>query len=342
MKNKRIRSMLFVVLVTLFLVILSSLALAQQKINLNMGSTTSTSAIYAWCVATANAINKANVGINVTVIESGAALDNLRKLKAGAFDFALSIDIPSAMQMYHGIDAFKGQPWKDVRALFIRNVTADRLYVRKDSGLKTFAELSGKRFSPGIPGSSSAANIVKFNDILQTKIDLMPAALGDAIDALKTGRIVGLQKTSPLNAIDSSLIEVNLTTPITAIGYSKEDAERVVKVVPYIPFIQTSKGTISQLPDAGPMYETAPIVGAMTHMNLPEDVGYRIVKAYVEGLAEVAAAYPAIKGWDPIADLFKYVPEGGEVPAHAGVVRYAKEKGIQVPKRFIPPEYKGN
>jgi TRAP transporter TAXI family solute receptor len=323
----------------------SSLVEAQTKkevVNLNMGSTTSTSAIYAWCVATANVINKAHVGRNVTVIESGAALDNLRKLKAGAFDFALSIDIPSAMQMYHGIDAFKGQPWKDVRALFIRNVTADRLYVRKGSGLKTFAELSGKRFSPGIPGSSSAANIVKFNDILKTKIDLMPAALGDAIDALKTGKIVGLQKTSPLNALDSSLIEVNMTVPITAIGYSKEDADKVVKVVPYIPFIQTTKGTISQLPEAGPMFETAPIVGAMTHKNLPEDVGYRIVKSYVEGLAEVAAAYPAIKGWNPIADLFKYVPGGGEVPAHAGVVRYAKEKGIEVPKRFIPPEYKGN
>jgi len=106
------------------------------------------------------------VGLNVTVIESGAALDNLRKLKAGAFDFALSIDIPSAMQMYHGIDAFKGQPWKDVRALFIRNVTR----IGSTSGrlrIKTFAELSGKRFSPGIPGSSSAANIVKFNDILK-------------------------------------------------------------------------------------------------------------------------------------------------------------------------------
>ena len=73
---------------------------AQQKmINLNMGSTSSTSAVYAWCVATANVINKANLGLNVTVIESGAALDNLRKLKDGSFDFALSIDIPSAMQM---------------------------------------------------------------------------------------------------------------------------------------------------------------------------------------------------------------------------------------------------
>jgi len=34
------------------------------------------------------------------------------------------------------------------------------------------------------------------------------------------------------------------------------------------------------------------------------------------------------------------VPEGAEVPAHAGMIRYAKEKGINVPQRFIPPEYK--
>jgi len=27
----------------------------------------------------------------------------------------------------------------------------------------------------------------------------------------------------------------------------------------------------------------------------------------------------------------------GEVPAHAGVVRYAKEKGIEVPKRLFHP-----
>ena len=130
-------------------------AVAQAKpqvTNLNMGSTSSTSAVYAWCVATANVINKANVGLNVTVIESGAALDNLRKFKAGPFDFALSIDIPSAMQMYHGIDSFKGQPWQDIRIFFIRNVTADRLYVRKDSGIKKFTDLGGENSRRGFPG----------------------------------------------------------------------------------------------------------------------------------------------------------------------------------------------
>lgn len=314
----------------------------KEVLNLNMGSTSSTSAVYAWCVATANVINKANVGLNVTVIESGAALDNLRKLKDGSFDFALSIDIPSAMQMYQGIDTFKGQPWKDVRVLFIRNVTADRMYVRKDQGIKTFGDLSGKKFSPGIPGASSTANMMKFNEVLKTNISFMPGALGDSINAFQSKRIVGLQKTSPLSAIDASLIEVNMTTPITVIGFTKEDTEKIRKVYPYMSFIETAKGTIAQLPDAGPMYEPAPIVGAMASKDLPESVAYRIVKSYAEGLSEVAAAYPSVKGWDPVADLFKYVPEGAEIPAHAGLVKYAREKGINVPKRFIPVEYKGN
>jgi TRAP transporter TAXI family solute receptor len=341
MKKTRLQSMFFIVLVTLFLGTTSSLVLAQQKVNLNMGSTSSTSAIYAWCVATANVINKANVGLNVTVVESGAAMDNLRKLKSGTFDFALSIDIPSAMQMYQGIDAFKGQPWKDVRVLFIRNVTADRIYVRKDAGVKTFADLGGKRFGPGIPGTSSSAYVMKFNDVLKSNISFMPGALGDSINAFQSGKIVGLQKTSPLKAIDASLIEVNMTTAITVIGFTKSDTEKITKVYPYIPFIETPKGTIAELPDAGPMYESAPLVGAMASKDLPEDVVYKIVKSYDEGISEVAASYPPVKGWNPISDFFKYVPEGAEVPAHAGMIRYAKEKGINVPQRFIPAEYKG-
>jgi len=307
--------------------------------NLNMGSTSSTSAVYAWCVATANVINKANLGLNVTVVESGAALDNLRKLKEGVFDFALSIDIPSAMQMVQGIDSFKGQQWKDVRVLFIRNVTIDRLYVRKDAGVKTFMDLGGKKFSPGIPGASSTAYMMKFNEVLKANINFTPGTLSDSIGSLQTNRIVGLQKTSPVNAMDASLIEVNLTTPITALGFTKEDVV-ITKAYPYIPFIETAKGSIAQIPDAGPMYELAPIVGAMASKDLPESVAYRIVKSYVEGLPEVAASYPAVKGWDPVADLFKYVPEGAEVPVHMGLVKFAREKGIDVPKRFLPPEAK--
>ena len=102
----------WIVFVVMFALLLTSPAMA-QKHYLNMGSTSSTSGVYAWCVATANVVNKAENDIQVTVIESGAALDNLRKIKEGVFDFALCVDLPSAFQMVKGMDTFEKEQWGD-------------------------------------------------------------------------------------------------------------------------------------------------------------------------------------------------------------------------------------
>jgi hypothetical protein len=312
---------------------------ATAEVHLNMGSTSSTSGIYAWCVAAANAINKADNGIHVTVVESGAGMDNLRKISAGVFDFAMAIDLPGSLQLYKGIEGFKDKPFKEVRWLFLRNIFADRLYVRQDSGVTQFADLKGKRFCPGIPGSASAAYVIQYNNILGHDINLMPMALGDAISALREGRIVGLQKSSGLNNIDSALIEVNMTTPLTVVGYSEEDVKKIQEVIPYMTFLKREKGSIKEFPDVGPIWEECPIAGAVATSAMPEEVGYQIVKAYVEGFDEIAAAYGPIKGFDPVGDYFKNAGDD-VVPAHAGLIRYAKEQGIEVPERFIPPEYK--
>lgn len=311
----------------------------QETVYLNMGSTSSASGVYAWCVAAANAVNKAGTGIKVTVVESGAGIDNLRKIRAGTFDFALAVDVPSSYQMYKGIDTFAGQALPELRWLLVRNILADRLYVRKDSGVKSWADLAGKRFCPGIPGSAAATYVARMNDILKTNINLVPMALGDAINALKENRIVGLQKSGGLYSIDAALIEVNMSTPMTAIGFTKDETVRIQKAVPYLGFVETKKGGIRELPDAGPFYEESAIAGGIATSKLSQEIGYTIVKAYFENLADINAAYGPSKGWDPIADYFKYA-SGEVVPAHAGLVQFAKERGIDVPAKFIPPEYK--
>jgi len=311
-----------------------------KTVYLNMGSTSSTSGLYAWCVAGASVINKADNDIRVTVVESGAALDNLRRIKDGAFDFGFCVDSASAMQLYKGMDTFEGEGWEPIRWLFLRNAIVNRVYVRADSGIKIFTDLAGKKFSPGIPGASSTANFIKFNEVVGAGIDLVPAALGDAINSLKQGKIVGLQKSSGLTSVDSSLIEVNLRTPLAAIGYSEDDMKKIRAAYPYILFFETPAGSITQLPNNPAIMEEGQVVGAVASSNLPEEVGYEIVKAYVEGFEEVAAAYPGIKGWDPVGDVFKLVGPGGEIPIHAGLYKYCLEKGIEVPERFIPPECK--
>ena len=182
--------------------------------------------------------------------------------------------------------------------------------------------------------------MMKFNEVLKANINFMPGALGDSIGAFQSNKIVGLQKTSPVNAIDASLIEVNMTTPITVIGFTKNDAEKITKVYPYIPFIETAQGLDRPVARRRPDVRTGPDRRRHGLQRPARRRGLQHRQSLCEGLQEVAASYPAVKGWDPVADLFKYVPEGAEVPVHAGLVRYAKEKGIDVPKRFLPPEYK--
>lgn len=313
---------------------------AAQTVHLNMGSTSSSSGVYAWCVAAANVINKADNGIQVTVVESGAGMDNLRKVSAGTFDFALAIDLPGSLQLYKGIGSFSGKPYKELRWLFLRNIFADRIYVRKDAGVEHFSGLSGKRFCPGIPGSASAAYILEYDKLLGSRITMVPSALGDAISAFREGRIIGLQKSSGLDNIDAALIEVSMTLPITVVGYSEEDVKKIQEKIPYMTFLKREKGAIKEFPEVGPIWEECPIAGAVTTSEMSEEVGYQIVKAYAEGFAQIEAAYSPVKGFDPVADYFTNA--GDDVlPAHAGLIRYAREKGIEVPERFIPPEYKG-
>jgi len=311
-----------------------------KTVYLNMGSTSSTSGLYAWAVATASVVNKADNDVRVTVIESGAALDNLRRIKDGAFDFALCVDSASAMQLYKGISTFEGEGWEPIRWLFLRNAITNRLHVPADSGIKTFDDLAGKKFCPGFPGASSTTNFVNFNEVLGTGIDLQLASLGDAITSFKQGKIVGLQKSSSMASLDSSLIEVNLKTPLAVIGYSEENMKKIRAKYPYIIFFETSAGSIQQLPNHPTVMEEGQVVGAVASSNLSEEVGYEIVKAYVEGFETVEAAYRGVSGWDPIVDAFRLVAPGGEIPIHAGLYKYCLENGIEVPERFIPPECK--
>lgn len=333
------RLVLVIVLILLFSGMVNYVS-AQKTYYLNMGSTSSTSGLFAWCVGTASVINKADNNIITTVIESGAALDNLRRIRDGAFDFALCVDSASAMQLYKGISTFEGEGWEPIRWLFLRNAIVNRLYIKANSGISTFKDLGGKKFCPGIPGASSTNNLINFNKTVGSGIDLVPATLGDAINLFTQGKIVGLQKSSNLNSLDSSLIEVNLRAPLAAIGYSEDDIEKIRAEYPYILFFETPAGSILELPNNPAIMEEGQVVGAVASSNLPEEVGYEIVKAYVEGFDEVAAAYPGIKGWDPIADYFRLVAPGGEIPIHAGLYKYCLEKGIEVPERFIPPESK--
>ena len=153
--------------------------------------------------------------------------------------------------------------------------------------------------------------------------------------------LTGLLKGSPHDRFDTAMLAVHFGTPLTVIGFSAEEAAKLTAQDPMNTFTTTPKGGIREIADAGPFHELSSAVMVMTSSRLSQDAGYRIMKAVYQGWAEINEAYPPTKGLDPITDAFKQTPDVAGIQFHAGVIQLAKEKGLDVPARLIPAEYKG-
>jgi TRAP-type uncharacterized transport system substrate-binding protein len=72
---------------------------------------------------------------------------------------------------------------------------------------------------------------------------------------------------------------------------------------------------------------------------MSQEVGYRITKAVYTGWKEIEESYPPSQGVDPIRDAFRNTPAGEGFYYHSGLIQFAREIGIDVPERLVPPEY---
>jgi len=331
----------------LLLAVLAAPAWAQtgKPMNLALGSVTGSSSIYAFSVALANTVRKYDAGLNVTTVEGGGAFDHAKLIKQGVLDWSVSGGPAVVAAVREGSGNFKKEgAWEPARLMFMRNVSMSRIYVRADvakkENIRTWSDLAGKRFSPGIPGTRDMARAMDANQLLGSRIVMVPASFDDALRRIKEGGLVGVLKGSPQDRFDSGMLEAHQGTPLTIIGFTKEQAEKLTAADPYNSFLLTPAGGVREAPGAGALYEMSAPVMVMSSSRMTQETGYRIMKAVLKGWKEIGEAYPPAQGIKPIEDAFAQTPEVKEVLFHAGVVQMAQEMGINVPARLIPPEYK--
>lgn len=316
-----------------------------KPVNLALGSVTSSSNVYAFSVVLANTVRKHDPGLNVTAVEGGGGFDHARLMKQGVLDWSVSGSPAVVAAVREGSGNFKKEgAWEPARLMFMRNVSVSRIYVRADAAkkenLRAWSDLAGKRFSPGIPGTRDMARAMEANQLLGTRINMIPGSFDDAIRRIKEGGLVGVLKGSPHDRFDSGMLEAHHGTPLTVIGFTKEQADKLTAADPYNTFLVTPAGGVRELPGVGPLHEMSAPVMVMSSSRMSQETGYRIAKAVVRGWKEIGEAFPPAQGISPIEDAFKHTPEVKEVLFHAGVIQMAKELGIAVPQRLIPPEYK--
>ena len=154
---------------------------ADQFINVLTGGTSGV--YYPLGVALANDIGKAMPGVKTSVQATKASVENLNLLQAGRGEIAFTLGDSLS-------DAWKGNeeagfktPLKKLRGIAAIYPNYIQIVARADAGIKTLADLKGKRISVGAPKSGTELNA---RAIL--------AAAGITLQGLREGRVPAVRR----------------------------------------------------------------------------------------------------------------------------------------------------
>jgi TRAP transporter TAXI family solute receptor len=309
--------------------VLAAAAPAASKKLLAMGATQSSSSHYAYFVAVAKIMNTKVADLNVSVVETGASVDNINRINKGDLDLGMTT-IHLQYQANLGLGVWKGKPVKDQYVLWVYQPAPQNFVIREDSGVKTVYDLHGKPFNAGMRGSATESTVESICEALGIVPKYYRGGTDDTVSAIKDNRIVGYAKSGAgTNMLDASSLDIATFTPIRLLGFSDKDIASVLAKYPYLSPIAIPKGVYKD----SPAYKTfAMLIGVVAGTNISEDLGYKIVKASMENFPDQVAAYPSVKG----VNLPQLTLETCNVPLHPGAIKYYKEIGLKIPANLIP------
>ncbi|GAB3673996.1 TAXI family TRAP transporter solute-binding subunit [Salinisphaera aquimarina] len=306
-------------------VMTSGNAVAQTR--LLIGSTSSSSSHYSYFVAVNQIINQYVDGVSSSVVETGATVDNLRRLSRNQIDMGL-VTTNTGYHAYKGTGAFKSRP-VDTRLLWVYTVAPQNVVMRKDAGVETLAGLDGVRLNPGITGSATESTTESVFKALGIEPDYVRGSTTDVVSSIKDNRIAGYVKSGVGNNLDGSTLDIATFTPIRLLSLDDAQAKTLRSEMPDIAVVDVPESASKDVP----AYRTWAF-GVAVHASpdMDDETAYKIVKAVMEHTDTQANAFSAIKG----TDMARTTLDVGSVPLHAGAARYYREQGMTIPDALKP------
>ena len=310
----------FLALTCLFLIILSHPArAAQQYVNVLTGGTSGV--YYPLGVALSQLYGKALPEAKVTVQATKASAENLNLLQAGRGEIGFTLGDSLS-------DAWKGEaeagfktPLKKLRGVAAIYPNYIQIVASADSGIKTLADLKGKRLAVGAPKSGTELNAravlrgagLSYKDL--SKVEYLP--FGESVELIKNRQL------------DATLISAGLGVA------ALRDLATSVKIV----IVPVPADVIAKIGD--PAYQAGTIPAntyetqdkevatvaiqnfLVTHEGVSADVVYAMTKAMWENLDHLTASHAAAK-----AMKRDNAAKGMPVPMHPGAEKYYREIGL--------------
>ena len=306
--------------------ILAGTAVTAHAQDLLIGSTSASSSHYGYFVAVGQLINENAEGVNATVVETGATMDNIRRMQREQIDLGL-VTTNVAQHANAGTNAFEGNA-QDLRLLWVYTGAPQNVVVRKDAGVESLEGLSGVKFNPGIKGSATESTTEAVFDTLGLTADYVRGSTTDIVNSIKDNRVAGYVKSGSGNKLDGSTMDIATATDISVLGLSSAQADKLRADMPDISVVDIPEGAADGLP-AYTTWSFGVAVAAPATMD--DDTAYKIVSAIMADKTAQANAMASLKGAN-IADMTIQL---GTIPLHPGAARWFKEQGIDLPAKLM-------
>jgi TRAP transporter TAXI family solute receptor len=271
--------------------------------------------------AVAKLFNENIPGAKASVQSTGASAVNCTLLgeKKAELAFAMNDVVSYA---YTGTEVFKDKgAVKNLRGMAALYPNYVQLIALEKSGIKSVADLKGKRVGVGAPGSGTEVNARQVLEAYGiTYKDIKPDYLSyaESIEQMKNGSVDAAFQTSGLP--NSTILDLCTTHDVRIIPIEPKTVEKLAEKYPFYTSVSIPGGTYDNKEDVPTAAVTSILV---VRDDMPEDLVYNMTKIVFENLGDLVSTHSAAK------DIkLEKAKKGIPVPLHPGAEKYFKEKGV--------------
>jgi TRAP transporter TAXI family solute receptor len=211
-------------------------------------------------------------------------------------------------------------PLKKLRAIAGTYPNYIQIVASADAGIKTLADLKGKRISVGAPKSGTELNAraifkaagLSYDDM--GEVQFLPYA--ESVELIKNRQLDATLQSSGLGM--AAIRDLASTMPISFVAIPREVADKIGNAA-YQPTSIPAK-TYDGQTEAVPTVAITNLL--VSHEGVSDDVAYQMTKLMFDNLGKLATAHSAAMDIK-LEGAAKNLP----IPLHPGAERYYKEVG---------------